>query len=92
MDLTYKWQQFLVPFEVKSGAKGSLRSLHEFMDIAPHDFAVRFLGNRMSMENVQTRNGKAFHLLNLPYFAVSQIERYLTWMQSMINNPVSGSK
>ena len=81
VDLTYKWTQYLIPIEVKSGAKGSLRSLHEFMDAAPHDFAIRFLGNRMLLEKGRTRNGKVFNLLNLPYFAVSQLDHYLDWLQ-----------
>ena len=65
--------------EVKSGAKGSLKSLHEFMDITPHNFAVRFLQNKISIEQVKTRNGKIFHLLNLPHFAVSQLDKYIEW-------------
>ncbi len=84
VNLTYKWRQFLVPIEVKSGAKGSLRSLHEFMDLAPQDFAVRFLHNRVGVENIKTRNGKTVRLLNLPYFAVSQLEAYLAWMQEEV--------
>ena len=80
VDLTYKWDNLLLPIEVKSGAKGgSLKSLHEFMDIAPHAFAIRFLGNKVSIEQVTTRNGKTFSLLNLPYFAVSQLDSYIDW-------------
>jgi predicted AAA+ superfamily ATPase len=79
VDLTYKWNNFLLPIEVKSGAKGSLKSLHEFMDIAPHSFSIRFLSNKLSMESVVTRNGKTFSLLNLPHFAVSQLDKYIEW-------------
>lgn len=86
VDLTYKWHNLLLPIEVKSGAKGSLRSLHEFMDIAPHSLAIRFLGNRISIEKASTRNGKSFNLLNLPYFAVSQLEGYIAWAINEISN------
>jgi uncharacterized protein len=79
VDLTYKWKQFLLPIEVKSGAKGSLKSLHEFMDVAPHNFAIRFLGNKLLLEDAQTRKGKTFKLLNLPYFAASQLDHYIEW-------------
>jgi uncharacterized protein len=79
VDLTYKWGNLLLPIEVKSGLKGSLRSLHEYMDITPHDLAIRFLGNRLSLEKTETRNGKSFKLLNLPYFAVSQLDKYIDW-------------
>ncbi len=79
VDLTYKWHQYLLPIEIKSGAKGTLRSLHEFIDVAPHNFAIRFLGNKVLLETAKTQNGKIFKLLNLPYFAVSQIEAYINW-------------
>ncbi len=79
VDLTLKWNKYLIPIEVKSGAKGSLRSLHEFMDITEHNLAVRFLKNTISIEEVKTRNGKSFYLLNLPYFAMSQLEAYMAW-------------
>ncbi len=79
VDLTYKWHQLLLPIEVKSGAKGSLRSLHEYMDIVSHDLAIRVLGNQLSLEKSQTRTGKTFKLLNVPYFAVSQLDKYIEW-------------
>jgi uncharacterized protein len=79
VDLTYKWKHLLIPIEIKSGAKGTLKSLHEFIDAAPHNLAIRFLGNRVNMEKSQTRKGKVFHLINLPYFAVSQLDKYIEW-------------
>jgi uncharacterized protein len=79
VNLTYKWHNLLLPIEVKSGAKGTLRSLHEYMDIAPHDLAIRFLGNRIALEKSQTRNAKDFKLLNLPYYTVSQLDKYIDW-------------
>lgn len=89
VDLTYKWQNLLIPIEVKSGAKGSLKSLHEFMDITPHNLAVRFLQNKISIEKVKTRKGKIFNLLNLPYFAISQIDKYIEWGMNETNQPTS---
>ncbi len=80
VDLTYKWHNLLLPIEVKSGAKGSLRSLHQYIDVAPHDIGIRFLANKMSLENSMTRQGKTFRLLNLPYFAVSQLDKYLEYI------------
>jgi uncharacterized protein len=79
VDLTYKWHNLLLPIEVKSGAKGRLRSLHEYLDITPHDLAIRFLGNHVSLEKTATPNGKVFKLLNLPYFTVSQLDKYIEW-------------
>ncbi|MCU0346805.1 MAG: AAA family ATPase [Saprospiraceae bacterium] len=79
VDMTYKWRNLLLPVEVKSGAKGSLRSLHEYMELTPHDLAVRFLGNKVSIEKCTTKLGKEFKLLNLPYFACTQLGRYVEW-------------
>jgi uncharacterized protein len=79
VDMTYKWHNLLIPIEVKSGSKGSLRSLHEYIDMAPHDLAIRFLGNHLLLEKSVTRNGKTFKLLNLPYFMVSQLDKYIDW-------------
>lgn len=35
------YQGKLIPIEVKSGSVGKLRSLHQFIDEAPHNFVVR---------------------------------------------------
>jgi uncharacterized protein len=79
VDLTYKWNNLLIPIEVKSGAKGSLRSLHECMDLNNSPLAVRFLHHELSLESVTTRNGKTFQLLNIPYFATTQLDQCIEW-------------
>jgi predicted AAA+ superfamily ATPase len=79
VDIVIQYRKWIIPVEVKSGAKGRLRSLHEFIDRADHNYAVRFLANEMSIEESVTRNGKKFQLLNLPYFCATQIIKYLDW-------------
>ena len=86
VDMTYKWRNLLLPIEVKSGAKGRLRSLHEYMDIAPHNLAIRFLHNKVALEKTETRNGKTFWLLNLPYFTIAQLDEYIEWAMAIISN------
>ncbi len=86
VDLTYKWKNLLIPIEIKSGAKGSLKSLHEFIDVAPHNFAIRLLGNKINLEKSKTRKGKIFTLLNLPYFTISQIDKYIDWAMEIEKN------
>lgn len=84
----------LIPVEVKAGADGTLRSLHLFMDMAPHQMAIRFYAGDISISTVITPGQKAFYLLNLPYFLVSQIEEYLQWFEKEIaarEQPASGS-
>ncbi|MBL0744587.1 ATP-binding protein [Chryseolinea lacunae] len=82
VDYLFPFEGRLIPIEVKSGTTGTLRSLHQFMDATPHDLAVRFYAGEVSVADVVTPNGKSFSLLNLPYYAVSQLEKYLTWMLS----------
>jgi uncharacterized protein len=79
VDACVKWKNLLIPIEVKSGHQGRLRSLQVFMDACPHTYAVRLLGNAISVESGQTRNGKDYTLLNLPYCCASKLEQYLDW-------------
>lgn len=82
VDFTFSIGKWLVPIEVKSGSQGRLRSLHEFIDLCPHDLGVRLLASGHTLEKLQTRKGKPFRLLNLPYFAVSQMGRWIDWALS----------
>ncbi len=70
----------LIPVEVKSGKEGKLKSLHLFMDESLNNIAIRFYAGQLSITNVTTQNGKTYHLLNLPYYLVSQIEFYIDWL------------
>ena len=74
----------LIPIEVKSGATGTLRSLHQFMDLAPHQLAIRFYAGDLKIATITTPEQKEYYLLNLPYFLVSQIDKYLEWFQKEI--------
>jgi predicted AAA+ superfamily ATPase len=82
VDYLYSFEGKLIPIEVKSGSEGKLRSLHLFMDEAPHNIAVRFYAEKVSITKATTPAGKQFKLLNLPYYAVSQINKYLTWIKT----------
>jgi predicted AAA+ superfamily ATPase len=66
----------IIPVEVKSGAEGRLRSLHLFMDDAPHSVAVRMYGGKYGIERIKTPAGKPFTLINLPYYCACMIDRY----------------
>ncbi|GHT16002.1 ATPase [Bacteroidia bacterium] len=77
VDYILLYDGLVIPIEVKSGATGTLRSLHLFMDAAPHDIAVRFYKGKYSIDKVTTPSGKTFRLLNLPYYMASQVERCL---------------
>jgi uncharacterized protein len=80
VDYLYPYEGKLIPIEVKSSADGRLRSLHQFMDLAPHATAIRFYAGELSISDVVSNEGKSFKLLNLPYYLGTQIEGYLRWM------------
>lgn len=79
IDLVYPFQQYLLPIEIKSGPKGKLRSLFQYMDMVDHHYAIRLLANRFSVEKVKTLSGKSFYLFNLPYFLAGKIPQYAEW-------------
>lgn len=69
----------VIPIEVKSGATGRLRSLHQFVDRADHGIAVRLYAGKLSVEEAVTIGGKAYRLLNLPYYLTGRVGKYLDW-------------
>ncbi len=82
VDYIYPFEGQLIPIEVKSGKTGTLRSLHLFMDEAPHDMALRFWSEPMNLSNVTAPSGKPFRLLSLPYYLASQTKEYISWLKS----------
>ena len=79
IDIIYPYKNKLIPVEVKSGASGRLRSLHEFMDRCDHVYAVRFYHGPIQIDKLTSRKVKSYYLLNLPYFLGTKINEYLDW-------------
>lgn len=77
VDFIVPFQGFQIPVVVRSGEPGKLRSLHMFLDEAPHAFAVRLWSGPISIGQHQTIRGKRYFLLNLPYFLSSRINEHL---------------
>jgi len=69
----------IIPIEVKSGATGRLRSLHQFVDRADHHYAVRLYARGLKIETAATIAGKEYRLLSLPYFLGGKLTMYLDW-------------
>jgi predicted AAA+ superfamily ATPase len=84
VDFIYLFDGQLIPIEVKSGKEGTLKSLHLFMEDAPHNLAVRFYAGEISITNAATASGKKYKLLNLPYYLSTKIEQYLHWFKNSI--------
>lgn len=77
VDFIYPYKSKLIPIEVKSGHNSKLKSLHAFMEEAPHDFAIRIWQNKMSLDEITTKSGKKIRLLNLPFYYVCVLEEIL---------------
>ena len=79
VDYILPFRDYVIPVEVKSGTVGRLRSLHEFIDLASHNYAVRIYSGELKVDKVKTIKGKPFFLLNLPFYLTGQIKHYLRW-------------
>lgn len=79
VDFLIQYNGLVIPVEVKSGKAGRLRSLMQFIDNAPHNFAVRIYSGLLSIDKVKTLNGKEYKLLNLPLYLTGALEKYLEW-------------
>jgi len=77
VDFLIQFENLLIPVEVKSGATGRLRSLHQFMDRAPHNYAVRIYSGKFKIDQVKTINGKEFVLMNLPLYLAGSILEFI---------------
>lgn len=66
----------VIPIEVKSGASGSLRSLHSFLDNSSCNFAIRLYDGERKLEKTKTSLGqKDFELLNLPLYYAGKLTK-----------------
>jgi hypothetical protein len=79
VDFVVQHGKYAIPVEVKAGAAGSLRSLHQFINRCPHPYAVRMHAGPLEIHRLTTHEGKAFFLLDLPYFLAGQLEDYIAW-------------
>ena len=77
VDFVYAYNGLAIPIEVKSGHNSKLKSLHLFMETAPHDIAIRVWSQTFSIDEVTTKNGKKFQLINLPFYYVGVIDKVL---------------
>jgi len=79
VDLIYQSGKYLIPIEAKSGKQGKLRSLHQFVKVSPHDYAVRLFAGRFNMEKATTPQGYQYTLMNIPYYLGTQIPQYVEY-------------
>ena len=61
----------VIPIEVKSGATGSLKSLHLFMNLKKAPLALRIYSE------IPKKTFSPYPLLSLPFYLIGQISRFL---------------
>jgi predicted AAA+ superfamily ATPase len=79
VDLIVNFKSKVIPIEIKSGSTGSLKSLHQFIDMSPHPYAIRIYSGEFKVENHTTSGGKPYLLMNLPYYLGTKIPEYLEY-------------
>ncbi|WP_080906039.1 ATP-binding protein [Parabacteroides sp. Marseille-P3160] len=77
VDFVVQYKNMALPIEVKSGHNSKLKSLHQYMDLVPHDIAVRVWTQPFSVNTVETPNGKKFKLFNIPFYYVGVLDKVL---------------
>ena len=77
VDFVISYKGLLIPIEVKSGLSGKLRSLHRYIDEAPHSWAVRVYSGKLSAERAITPAGKAYTLINIPLYLAGRLAKVL---------------
>jgi predicted AAA+ superfamily ATPase len=77
VDFVHSYNGLAIPVEVKSGHNSKLKSLHLFMETAPHGIAVRIWSQPFSVDEISTSGGKKFRLVNLPFYYVCMIDEVL---------------
>lgn len=78
VDLLSQYNEQLIPIEIKSGTTGRLRSLHSFIDIAQQPHAVRISSAPLSVENIQTIQGRPYRLIHIPFYWAGDLDRILS--------------
>lgn len=82
IDLLVQYRNHVIPVEVKAGKAGTLKSLHQFMDMADHAYSVRFYAGELNVADAVTSGGKSYKLMNLPYFLAGKLFDYLDMLIS----------
>lgn len=78
VDFLIQYRNLIIPIEVKAGHNSKLKSLHQFMERANHDIAIRIWSQPFSVDVVKTMQGKEFRLINLPFYYIGQLIPILT--------------
>ncbi len=80
VDLVWQYDNKVIPIEIKSGATGKLKSLHQFIERSEHPYAIRLYGGKYSIEKHKTSvSKKPYLLMNLPYYLGGKLPEYIQY-------------
>ena len=81
IDYLIQHQDQIIPVEVKAGSRGTLKSLHHFMDQKGGGLAVRINSDFPSFAPLQvkttTGSQAEYSLLSIPFYLIGQLHRLL---------------
>lgn len=80
VDLVLQYNNKVIPIEIKSGATGALKSLHEFIERTNHHYAIRMYAGEFNIEEHSTpKQNKPYKLMNLPYYLGTKLPEYIAY-------------
>ncbi|NQY73656.1 MAG: DUF4143 domain-containing protein, partial [Candidatus Margulisbacteria bacterium] len=74
IDYLLSLDEKIIPIEVKSGATGTLKSVFQFIEESNIDYAIRIYSGSPQIDSIETKSGKKFRLLSLPFYFLHRIE------------------
>lgn len=81
IDYVIQHKNNMIPIEVKAGATGKLRSLHQYMQLRQLKYAVRIHGNKARITEISTKlqDGSTvnYKLLSIPFYLTNELPRLL---------------
>jgi predicted AAA+ superfamily ATPase len=80
VDFLYVFRNKIIPIEVKSGSRGTIKSLHSYIIKKQADLAIRISSAKPSVNQLEAKlNSKtrAFQLVNIPFYLSNRIGRLL---------------
>lgn len=81
IDYLIQHETSIIPIEVKSGATGSLKSLHQFMSERNFKTAVRINSEKPFITNINIKTGTGgmvkYSLISIPFYLTEEVDRFI---------------
>ena len=81
IDYLIQHEASIIPIEVKSGATGSLKSLHQFMSERNFKTAVRINSDKPAIPNINIKTSTGsmakYSLISIPFYLTEEVDRFI---------------